>query len=714
MLLEVHEFRRRVARDLPNFVRALQIETGRAGLAEAESWEASLAKAADVLGSEKLQGFHLHVGHHGSVSVEYRLPASASYCDLVLLGRNESRPAAVVVELKDWHPGLGTTGPAEELVYFHGELVLHPAAQVRGYVEYCRRFHSAVIDRIADVHGCVYMTRSPDALDLTGEPHGALVGEFPVFADRLEDSEERFPDFILSRLSRPDEAFATAFEQGTYRQDRSFCAAVATLIETGQSPFALLDHQRLALAICLQTANEVLKSGRKATIVIEGPPGSGKSAVAAHLWAALRQHPDLDDDACVITTTSAAQRTNWRKMFETTKRGAGGVVLSAASYAPASAKWVGGYQKRHGKGTMSPDRWLQNIETCRSENKGKLGPETPPLISIVDEAHALINPEEKRARTPSGYPVAFGPQAWHVIRASRLAIFLLDPEQGFRIRENTRVEDVKRWSREQGAEFVGPISLTGAQFRAAGSVEYTTWVDEILNSGRSNSPWRPSADGTGMQLSVASDPFALEDALRTRSKTGESVRLVAPFARPWVSAPAKKAKKARPGASQDDFVFPVDRGRGQESWSRRWNYIPRGDYTFFIQAPPGSPMASDPLAEVGCPYVLRGFDFDWIGLLWLSDLVWRGDRWRVLLENVHETGISAAVRGARRELDRGTEGKDYEDVLRRTQQAYRILLTRAMKGVVVWFEDAETKAHVLGELAAPVHPHEGRAEANWT
>ena len=30
------------------------------------------------------------------------------------------------------------------------------------------------------------MTRSPDALDQTGKPHGALVREFPVFSDRLE------------------------------------------------------------------------------------------------------------------------------------------------------------------------------------------------------------------------------------------------------------------------------------------------------------------------------------------------------------------------------------------------------------------------------------------------------------------------------------------------------------------------------------------------
>jgi DUF2075 family protein len=55
-------------------------------------------------------------------------------------------------------------------------------------------------------------------------------------------------------------------------------------------------------------------------------------------------------------------------------------------------------------------------------------------------------------------------------------------------------------------------------------------------------------------------------------------------------------------------------------------------------------MHTDPLCEVGCPCAVRGFDFDYLGLLWLGDLLWGDGRqsrmgwrrqhgWNAQLEN---------------------------------------------------------------------------------
>ena len=111
-------------------------------------------------------------------------------------------------------------------------------------------------------------------------------------------------------------------------------------------------------------------------------------------------------------------------------------------------------------------------------------------------------------------------------------------------------------------------------------------------------------------------------------------------------------------------------------------------------------MAADPLSEVGCPYVVRGFDFDYVGLLWFSDLVWRGDRWQVQLDHIHESGLSRHLRRARKEGD--PEGPEHLALVEKVVQGYRILLTRARKGVFLWFEDEETRERVNACMAKEI------------
>ena len=144
--------------------------------------------------------------------------------------------------------------------------------------------------------------------------------------------------------------------------------------------------------------------------------------------------------------------------------------------------------------------------------------------------------------------------------------------------------------------------------------------------------------------------------------------------------------------SQMDFHEPYKQNGKECWWSKIWNFAPDMDYTLFVQAPVGSLMDTDPLAEVGCPYVVRNFDFDYVGLLWFSDLVWRTDKWVLQLGNVHETGISRMKSRA------ASNPNDYLDVLNAVKAAYRILLTRAMKGVYIWCEDEETREFLTKSL----------------
>ena len=706
MLLTIAEFREAIGSDPSRLIDAIQSATGRGGDEEREAWESSLPVLADALAAPELGPVHVYFAGHGYLALEYQLPAASSWCDVVLLGRGTAGPSAVIVELKHWITRGDRPGPAEGLMERGGALVLHPADQVRGYTEYCRRFHSTVSEQRAEVRGCVLFTRDHPADQYAEPPNDALVRDYPCFTVAPHVVREAWPAYLVRHLNAPDEEFARAFVAGCYRQDRGFVRQIGAQIrDRANSPFELLDHQRRAFALVrARLEAEVLGRGapRRQVIVIEGPPGSGKSALAARIWSALVTDDRLPDGAAVLTTTSTAQTSNWSKLFQIAggERAASGVVKRAASYVPVSTHTLGRLCKKYGKDFVSdPGAWRDNVQLLRRRGvpfQDGAGDEQY-LVSVVDEAHALINPEHPEGRGQFGFAPTLGPLAWHIIRCSTVSIFLLDALQGFRDRENTTLADIRRWAAELGAEMGEPISLGGAQFRCAGSTEYVAWVEALLRGA-------PAAELADLAkrwrrvfpVRLADTPAALEQMLREQAAAGRTVRLLASYAREWKTKGAARPHALPP--AQQDFHEPFADASGKRRyWSKVWNFIPQNgsDYTWFIQAPQGSPMAADPLCEVGCPYAVRGFDFDYVGVLWLSDLVWRDGQWRADPTHVHDTGLDRSVQAAKAEH---TPGPAHDRLQGALAQAYRILLTRGLSGCDLWIEDAETRDHLRTAL----------------
>ncbi len=311
MLMTVAEFREGVRSDIESLISRLQMLTGRFGEEEAGAWRSSLPRLSDAFATPALAPLHVYFAGAGYLSLEYQLPAASSWCDAVLLGRRDQRPAAVVVELKDWMTRGDRPGPYEGLMDHAGKIVLHPADQVRGYVEYCRRFHSAIQDHSADTKGCVLFTRDHFIDHYADLPNDQLVRNYPCFTMAPDDVREALPAYLVESLDTPDPRFAQDFVAGRYRQDRGFVRQVgAQILDPNNSPFELLDNQRRAYAMVRARIGEnVFRGGapRKQVILIEGPPGSGKSVLAARIWATLVTDERLPAGSVVFTTTSTAQ-----------------------------------------------------------------------------------------------------------------------------------------------------------------------------------------------------------------------------------------------------------------------------------------------------------------------------------------------------------------------------------------------------------------------
>lgn len=713
MLITVREFCGRVVNDLNNFVEELQTQTGRSTEQERRAWQESFKKLSVALSDDRLAEFHLHLGDTGgSLLVEYRLPASSSWCDIVLLGRGGDTPIAVMLELKHWDTAGDRPGPTANVVEHRGELVLHPSAQVRGYVEYCRRFHSVVLHRKAAVQGCAYLTGSNQADIYRLPPYDGLVQQFPLFTSGQNTAPGGFVDYLSGFLREPAPDFAREFETGAYHQDRGFVEQIAKqLLEPTSSPFVLLENQELGFELCRGKLHELLVGGQeKAVIIIEGPPGSGKSVLAARLWASLVTDPAVKKAAVnkanvVITTTSTSQRTNWEHIYDkVAKNPAGrGIIKSANSYTPETTQWFG----KH-KTNMTADSWQHNLQDVLNDRGDFRCPNDTYLVSIVDEAHALINPVVPHARPGvSGWPVFAGPQAYHIIRSSRLSVFLMDSAQSFRDNETTTRKDIEEAARLLGAKVAQTISLEGNQYRCGGSKEYLDWVEVLLGMKPGPAPvtnWRRTAANPHgkMIFELANTPSDLEARLRDRLQVrGTTARLVSSYSHKWKIKGEKRPHDLPP--EKKDFCFKCPTPDGTGVWAKIWNYVPsegdfKDDYSVFIQAPEGSRMAEDPLCEVGCPYTVRGFDYSYLGVLWCKDFVRRGNQWVFQLEHIHETAWKQTLAAAKRDrLEVGpTPAKD--ELLRRLRIVYRILLSRAITGIYLWVEDDETRSFVLSQL----------------
>jgi DUF2075 family protein len=109
------------------------------------------------------------------------------------------------------------------------------------------------------------------------------------------------------------------------------------------------------------------------------------------------------------------------------------------------------------------------------------------------------------------------------------------------------------------------------------------------------------------------------------------------------------------------------------NWRRPWNVKPDKRVK---DAPAASYWATDQrgFGQVGCIYTAQGFEYDFGGVIFGNDYVWRGGGWRAD-SSQHADPI---VRKA----------KNFSDLVR---NVYKVLLTRSLRGCALYSTDEETQ-----------------------
>ncbi len=629
-----------------------------AGTQELASWRNSLASLATLLSDAALLA--------SDVFVELMMPMSAARCDVLLTGRDALGQArAVLLELKQWTSVERGPYPEHVLTPGAGNLPavrLHPSAQVRGYVVHLRHFHSAFDAAAADpieLDGLAWLhnLRGSNALSLLRSrvDFPGLDEYYPVFGAA---DAERLTSLLRARLAPgPAADVSHRVETAPLKPSTKLLDLVVQTI-TAEHTWNLLDVQKTVYWAIHNAVVAARESGERRVIIVRGGPGTGKSVLAIQLLAdAARKHWK------VVHATGS-------KAFQT--------VLKGRTLAHAKPLLEAAFGKRKKKELPVSDIFTTFIDVA------KAGERQPGDIDLVvgDEAHRLW--EHRRIKYPNGMVkwLTDKPMVDEVILAAKVSAFFLDDNQSVRTGEIGQSSLIEAAAARLGIP-VERFELD-AQHRCAGSDSYIRWVEGLLGfNGQNDQSWMRAGS---YQLILDATAGRVAQRLALETAAGHRCRMLAAYCWRW-------SKPDTVRGLPHDVSDPRFGG-----WSAPWiektgQHLAPEFNQYFLWATDESKRE-----QVGSIYSVQGFEFDYVGVIWGEDLVWRSGRWVAQLDKNKDGAFKKELRNG---LGKGASEEEVQQkAVAMLLNVYRVLLTRGMRGSFLTVLDRETAAYLESRLVA--------------
>lgn len=391
--------------------------------------------------------------------------------------------------------------------------------------------------------------------------------------------------------------------------------------------FVLLDEQQVAYSLVMRAVRQSQESNNKTAIIVTGGPGTGKSVIALSLLGELSRQ----GRTTLHATGSRAFRNSLQK--------------------------IAGHKSTQVKKLFS---YFNSFMTTEPNSLDVL---------LCDEAHRI------RSTSANRYTKAVNrtdvPQVEELLRAARVPVFLLDSNQVVRKGELGTPEYIEQTAKNLGINTIR-VDLDG-QFRCGGSRSYENWLLDLLALAEEPShEWEP--DGN-FEVQTADSAEELEAILRVKNSEGYKARITAGFCWTWNDPNA-------------DGTLPLDVCIG--NWHKPWNVKGDRGVGGYLS---GELWAIDPKGfdQIGCVYTAQGFEYDWNGVIFGPDLVWRTNRW------------IAVPSGSKDPAMRGVDPLVFDQLVRNT---YKVLMTRGLVGTVLYSVDPETQQY-LKSLAGYPKPDVG-------
>lgn len=550
------------------------------------------------------------------VILELQLPLTSCRLDCLVTGHNHQRQEnAAIVELKQWEKCQEGAGSNELATWIGGSLrdVLHPSAQVGQYKMYLEDAHTA------------FHSDSAIRLSACSYLHNYSRDNSDVlFADKFKKLLDSFPlfthddieklvDFLRLRVANGDDGKIIKKIEESRYRASRKLMEHVGAVVKGNSKYVLLDEQLIVYDRVLKTATDGVSSKSKNVIIVKGGPGTGKSVIAMNLLGDL----SLRGLNTHYVTGSRAFTSTLRE-----------IVGSRASQ---QIKYFNGYAN------------------AKSDDVD---------VMVCDEAHRIR--ETSNSRFTPRAKRSNGPQVGELINASRTVVFFIDDDQIVRPGEIGSSDYIRKYAKQVGCS-IFDYELE-AQFRCAGSDAFVNWINNTLKIKRTaNVLW--NSDDQTFDFKIYASPDPLEAAIREKVETGSTARMTAGFCWKW-------SDPRQDGTLIDDVVIG--------DYARPWNA--KSDAGHLAKGIPKESLwayQSGGINQIGCIYTAQGFEFDYVGVIFGTDLLfdsttadWKGEP---------SASADPVVR------------RSHADFLRNVKNTYRVLLSRGMKGCYVYFMHKPTE-----------------------
>lgn len=583
-----------------------------------ESFKNSLPYMAKILKSELFD-------KELNVAIEYRLSTS-SRADFVIYGKDEYDHAnLVVVELKQW--GTVRSSECPEHVFTNGGDGLkdywHPSYQAFNYIHLLWLFNEYVRDNKINLNSCSVLHNMDNAYSfiINDEKIFPLIKESPAY---LKDDADKLRAFIHRHVRKPCKELLYYIDNGRISPAPELATMLANSLKG--NPFFSYDvNQADAVAMIVARTKEALDSGKRATIIIKGGPGTGKSVVAINAMGQIvnttKKRTNKHNNAVYIST-NAAPRNYYSSILKGGDISKGDVI----NFFKTPLVFIG-----------APDGEYD--------------------CALLDEAHRIYKYKFNRFR-----PMKAGTDMLEeIIRASKVNVFFVDEDQAVTDLDYATIDKIRNYAKKYNSPVYEGKELTlSSQFRCAGGSKYIDWVRGFLGySGQL--PFK--AKFKDYKVKVFDSPQKMREEITKLNDKYGSCRILAGYTHEWVSLRAYRRNGGIFCNTPYDFEY-------SDGFKMRWNKgmgMVDMSYSYLDDI--------ESINEIGCIHTAQGLDLQYAGVIIGKDLT-------------YENGQITFHKKSNVDRDSAkiceVDDAKAEKLIRNT---YNVLLTRGMRGTFIYCED---------------------------